>query len=138
MGVRNCRKCGRVFNYFSGLPICAACKEGMEKKFQDVKKFIRENPHADMKEISVACEVEVQQIHQWVREERLEFTEDSPIKLPCESCGTMIRAGKFCNRCKDKMAKNLSSVIDKPKPAPEPVQKPKTDGTNKMRFLDRH
>jgi len=95
MGVRNCRKCGRVFNYFSGLPICAACKEGMEKKFQDVKKFIRENPHADMKEIAESCEVEVQQIHQWVREERLEFTEDSPIKLPCESCGTIVTLPKI-------------------------------------------
>ena len=42
MNVRNCRKCGKIFNYVSGLPICPACRDEAEKKFQVVKKFIRE------------------------------------------------------------------------------------------------
>ena len=38
MEVRNCRKCGRIFNYVAGMPICPACRERIEEKFQEVKK----------------------------------------------------------------------------------------------------
>ena len=137
MNVRNCRKCGKIFNYVSGLPICPACRYEAEKKFQVVKKFIRENPRADIREVAAACEVETSQIQQWIREERLEFTEDSPIKLPCENCGTMIRAGKYCEKCKATMAKNLSNAIDKPKVIAQ--QRPdRRDAQSRMRFLDKH
>ena len=137
MNVRNCRKCGKLFNYVTGLPICPACKEKAEESFQVVKKFIRENPRADIREVSAACEVETSQIQQWIREERLEFTEDSPIKLPCENCGTMIRAGKYCEKCKAAMAKNLSNAIDKPKVITQ--ERPdRRDAQSRMRFLDKH
>lgn len=91
MNVRNCRKCGKLFNYISGMPICPACKDKLEEKFQAVKKYIRENRLADIKQVAEDCEVEVGQIQQWIREERLEFTEDSPVKIPCENCGASIR-----------------------------------------------
>lgn len=136
MNVRNCRKCGKLFNHISGMPICPACKEKLEQKFQDVKKYIREHPQADIKEVAEECEVEVGQIQQWIREERLEFTSDSPVKLPCESCGEMIRSGRFCEKCKNNMTKNLSSAIEKPKPK-EPAPKKIQETGNKMRFLDR-
>lgn len=137
MNVRNCKKCGKLFNYMSGMPVCPACKDAAEKQFQGVKKFIRENPRADIKDIVEQCGVDRMQIQQWIREERLEFTDDSPIKLPCEGCGAMIKSGKFCEHCKNTMAKNLSNVIDRPKAeAPKPAKKPEHE--NKMRFLDRH
>lgn len=136
MNVRNCRKCGKLFNHISGMPICPACKEKLEEKFQEVKKYIRENRMADIKEVAEECEVEVGQIQQWIREERLEFTEDSAVKIPCENCGTMIRSGKYCEKCKREMTNNLSSVMDKPKAVLVEPKKPQSTG-NKMRFLDR-
>lgn len=136
MNVRNCRKCGKLFNYISGMPICPACKDKLEEKFQAVKKYIRENRLAGIKEIAEACEVEVGQIQQWIREERLEFTEDSPVKIPCENCGAMIRSGKYCEKCKREMTNNLSSAIEKPKATYVEPKKPQSTG-NKMRFLDR-
>ena len=137
MNVRNCRKCGKIFNYVSGLPICPACRDEAEKKFQVVKKFIRENPRADIREVAAECEVETSQIQQWIREERLEFTEDSPIKLPCENCGAMIRAGKYCEKCKAAMVRNLSNAIDRPKVIAQ--QRPdRRDAQSRMRFLDKH
>lgn len=137
MNVRNCRKCGKIFNHIAGAPICPACKEKLEATFQNVKKYIREHPHADMKEVAEECEVEVGQIQQWIREERLEFTSDSPVKLPCENCGEMIRSGRFCEKCKNNMAKNLSNAIEKPKRIVEAPKKVQETG-NKMRFLDRY
>ncbi|MDE7477094.1 MAG: flagellar protein [Lachnospiraceae bacterium] len=136
MDVKNCRKCGKIFNYMVGMPICPACKEKMEEKFQEVKKYIRDNRTADIKEVAKACEVETGQIQQWIREERLEFTADSPVKIPCENCGEMIRSGKYCEKCKREMTNNLSSVMDKPKVVLTEQKKPQSTG-NKMRFLDR-
>ena len=136
MNVRNCRKCGKLFNYISGMPICPACKDKLEEKFQEVKKYIRENRMADIKEVADECEVEVGQIQQWIREERLEFTADSPVKIPCENCGEMIRSGKYCEKCKREMTTNLSSVIEKPKAVLVEPKKPQSTG-NKMRYLDR-
>jgi len=136
MNVRNCRKCGKLFNHIAGMPICPECKEKLELKFQEVKKYIRDNRTADMKEIAEACEVESGQIQQWIREDRLEITEDSPVKIPCENCGAMIRSGKYCEKCKREMTNNLQSVIQKPKKAVEAPKKRQSDG-NKMRFLDR-
>ena len=136
MNVRNCRKCGKLFNYMSGMPICPACKDKLEEKFQEVKKYIRENRMADIKEVAEECEVEVGQIQQWIREERLEFTAESPVKIPCENCGEMIRSGKYCDKCKREMTNNLSSVMEKPKAVLVEPKKPQSTG-NKMRYLDR-
>ncbi|MCD8038325.1 MAG: flagellar protein [Lachnospiraceae bacterium] len=136
MNVRNCRKCGKLFNHIAGAPICPSCKEALEKTFQDVKKYIREHRTADIQEVSEACSVEASQIQQWIREDRLEFTEDSPVKLPCENCGEMIRSGKYCEKCKREMAKNLSNAVKKPQLQAEEPKKTQPSG-NKMRFLDR-
>ena len=111
MDVRACKKCGRLFNYISGPNICAACKDELEKKFAEVKEYIRENPRASMKEICEDNDVPNSQIQQWVREERLEFTEDSPIQTTCDNCGKKIQTGRFCEDCKKKMANGLSDAF---------------------------
>ena len=85
MNVRNCRNCGRLFNYISGIVICPACKESLEAKFQEVKEYIREHKGAGIQEVAEACDVETAQIRQWLREERLEVTENSALFLNCES-----------------------------------------------------
>lgn len=136
MNVRNCRKCGKLFNHIAGMPICPECKDKLEKKFQEVKKYIREHAMAGIKEVAEECDIDPGQIQQWIREDRLEFTEDSPVKIPCENCGEMIRSGKYCEKCKREMANNLQSVIEKPKKVVEAPKKPQPSG-NKMRFLDR-
>lgn len=135
MNVRNCRSCGRLFNYISGPPICQACKEQLELKFQDVKEFLRQNPNSSIQVISDEFEVSVPQIKQWVREERLLFSDDSPTGIDCEGCGKMIKTGRFCEECKNKMKNELESAIYKP-PVVEEPKKPAYEKT-KMRFLDR-
>lgn len=134
MNVRNCKKCGRIFNYVSGLPICPSCREGMEKKFQEVKEYIRDNKQAGITEVAEACEVDVRQIKQWVREERLEFSADSPVGIDCELCGAMIRSGRFCDKCKNGMINELDKAVDKPKPQLEKRKKDPKENP-KMRFL---
>ena len=81
MNVRNCRKCGRIFNYVSGPPICMQCKEELEEKFQEVKKYIYDNKHASIPQVAEACDVSPNQIQQWLREERLELSAESGVTL---------------------------------------------------------
>ncbi len=133
MNVRNCRKCGRIFNYAIGPVICPRCKEKVEEKFQEVKKFVQDNGSAGISQISSECNVEIQQIQQWIREERLVFSEDSPIGIECESCGTMIKTGRFCEKCKREMVKEFSPV-DKKQVLLTPDKK-QIDRA-KMRYLD--
>lgn len=135
MNVRNCKSCGRLFNYVAGVPLCMSCRDEREQKFQEVKKYIEEHKHAGIQEVSQECEVEVKQIQQWIREERLSFADDSPIGINCEKCGTMIKTGRFCEKCKREVMNDLGSVR-RIQPQQAPVRKSTKDDP-RMRFLDR-
>ncbi|MCI8785457.1 MAG: flagellar protein [Eubacterium sp.] len=135
MDARSCRSCGRLFNYIQGPPICMACKQKLEDKFLQVRDYIRENDSATMKEISEDNEVSVKQIKQWVREERLTFTDHSPVGIECETCGKMIRTGRFCDKCKNSMASNLQAMYAMPVKQEESGSRSK--GKDRMRFLDK-
>ena len=108
MGLVNCRKCGKMFNYIAGEPVCPICKEKAEEQFQRVKKYVEDNRTATINEIVENCEVEAKQIKQWIREERLVFSENSPIKINCETCGAQILTGRYCSKC----MKNTANVFE--------------------------
>ena len=108
--IKNCRKCGKMFNYMMGPPICPACREKIEQKFQEVRDYVREHKAASMEQITEDCGVERKQVEQWVREERLVFSDASPIKLYCEKCGAYITTGRFCEKCKKDTANNFSEA----------------------------
>ncbi len=133
MDTRTCRSCGRLFNYITGQPICPACKDELEKKFQIVKQYIWENKRATLEQISEENEVSVKQLKQWVKEERLSFSEDSPIGLSCENCGADIKTGRFCQACKNKLGDKISSAIVRNE---EPVFTSKSGrDKDRMRFI---
>lgn len=134
MNVRNCKLCGRLFNYVTGAPYCPSCRDKMEAKFQEVKDYIRENPGVTMQVVADNCDVEPAQIRQWLREERLELTKDSGILLSCEKCGAPIHSGKYCEKCRYEMTMNLQSVMPGHKPVEDTHKKEPRDG-NRMRFL---
>ena len=123
MDVRNCRQCGKLYNYIGGSyrNLCPSCIKQLEDKFMEIKEYIRDNKVASISEISDKFEVSTKQIEQWVREERLCFTDDSPIGLQCECCGAT-------------MANKLDNLYKAPAPAPRAGR----DRDNaRMRFLDK-
>lgn len=135
MNVRNCRNCGRIFNYLAGPIMCARCRESMEAKFQEVKEYIRSNPGVGIQEVSDACDVDPSQIRQWLREERLELTENSPIFLTCEGCGLSIRCGRFCEKCKNDVTAGFKNVLNENRPKEMPKQNTNPKDNPRMRFL---
>ena len=133
MNLRNCARCGKMFNYVTGPAVCDSCKKAIEESFQQVKQYIEENPRASLKQICEDNEVSTKQLQQWIREERLMFSKDSPIQLFCEKCGDPIITGRFCVKCKATMANTLNQTFAKPKTLQQPVKKEPKAG---MRFLD--
>ncbi len=134
MNVRNCRKCGRIFNYVMGPLMCPQCREALEDKFKQVKTYISDHSGCGIQEVARECEVEVSQIQQWLREERLQFSEDSMVQLSCESCGVTIRSGRFCDKCKNEVVNGFQRSI---RPTvTEPAPKKETKESPKMRFLN--
>lgn len=132
MEVKNCRSCGRLFNYIGGAPLCEQCRKALEEKFQEVKAYLEENPHATVQQVSEDMEVSTKQIRQWIREERLSLSVAGADGIVCEQCGAPICTGRFCEKCRAEMVNTFNGVINKPK-QPE-IKKREHDG-NRMRFL---
>ena len=101
MNLRNCSRCGKMFNYIAGPIMCENCKKELEEDFQKVKKYITDNPTASLKQITDDNNVKTSQIREWIREERLMFAKESPIQLTCENCGAPIQklGLKKCEYC---------------------------------------
>ena len=134
MEIRNCRSCNRLFQHIGGPAICPNCKDALEKKFTVVKEYIRDNPRVSVKQVAEETEVSIKQIKQWIREDRLVLSEPDADGITCEKCGTPICSGRFCAKCKTKMADKLTATIARPKPTEDSDKKGTNEG-NKMRFL---
>ena len=124
--------CGKLFNYLNGQPLCPNCMKELDKKFEVVKEYLYDNPNASIQQVSEENEVSIAQLKKWIREERLCFSENSMVGIECENCGVMIRTGRFCNECKDKLANSLNSAYKKEEP--QTVKDPRERA--RMRFLD--
>ena len=133
MEIRTCKQCKRIFNYLTGPSICPACKDKLEEKFIEVKEYIRDNPKEGINGVAKANDVSVNQIRRWIREERLSFSEDSGIGIDCESCGKMIRSGRLCQSCKDKLLGKVDAMYR----TDESIVAKKHREAARMRFLEK-
>lgn len=133
MNVRNCTRCGRIYNY-DGFKICPTCRRGDEEDFQKVKDYLYENPGANIQEVHEATEIESSKIIDFLREGRLEIGDGSNLILECEKCGTSIRTGRFCDRCASGLQKELGSVIEASRPSTKMAESEK----GKFRIIDRY
>ena len=134
LNIINCKKCGRIFQQITSRRICPDCEKAIEDKFLEVRDYIRQNPNVSIMEVSREKEVSVEQIKQWVREERLLFTNAEGSGVECVMCGIPITTGKYCARCKGEMAHTLGNAYEKPKVVLQPQQPSSSKG--KMRFLN--
>ncbi len=133
MDVKSCKMCKRLFNYIAGVPICPACKEELENKFQQAKEYVRSNKSATVQMVANEIGVPESQVQEWIRDERLVFSEASIAGVACEVCGTPINTGRYCEQCKAQMLRDLNGVIKKPEPPKKQIIR---DNNPRMRFLD--
>ena len=110
MDIRNCSRCGEIYVY-DGFNICINCRREDEEDFQKVKMYLEENPGANIMEVSEGTKVDSKKIINFLKEGRLEITDESNIILSCERCGRSIRTGRFCNACVVELKKELKTAI---------------------------
>jgi len=109
--VRNCRRCGKIFNYISGPPICSECKQEDEANFRKVKEYLYDHPKASLFEVSRELEISVKQIKAYLKEGRLEIVgEGGNMFLECERCGKAISTGRLCNQCSNEVTNDIKST----------------------------
>ena len=108
--IKYCRECRKIFQYVTGPVLCPVCRKKDEEEFEKVRKFLREFPGANMQEVSDNTGVSPAKISRWLKEERLEVSEDSPVALNCEKCGVRIRSGRFCVECSKGLAREMMNV----------------------------
>ena len=139
MEVRNCRGCGKLYNYIGGpyRNLCPNCIEKIEEKYLEVKEYIQDHHNATMTEVAEECDVSTRQIEQWIREERLSFSDDSPIGIACEVCGATIKTGRYCERCKNDLANRLGGMYGSRSSTVDADKIRERREKARMRFLDK-
>lgn len=106
--VRNCRRCGKLYNHIGGEPICPVCRQQDEEDFKRVKEYLYDNPGASMSQISSELEISIERIKRYLREGRLEIlNEEGNLFLECEMCGKAIKSGRFCEECERSLSRDL-------------------------------
>lgn len=134
MEMKNCAHCGKMFTYIGGPPLCQTCIKKLDEKFDEVKKYVYENPGCGIQEVCDAMDVTSAQIRKWIREERLAFSESSDVAISCENCGKRILTGRFCDNCKRELQNQIYNAGKRPEPKQPEYKRQKTE--NKMRFID--
>lgn len=109
--VRNCRRCGKIYNYIGGPPICPTCKDLDEVDFKNVKEYLYKNPGATLSEVSTVLDISIEKIKTYLKDGRLEIIgNESNMVLECETCGKSIRTGRFCDGCSAGLSKDFKST----------------------------
>lgn len=135
--IRNCRRCGKIYNYIGGAPICPDCKQADEDTFKRIKDYLYKNPGATLSQVALDCEVSVEKIKMFLREGRLEITEGANIILECERCGKSIRTGRFCQECQNDLSSDISGSVSKPGKQEDNLEAAKRNAIG-MRYLNKN
>lgn len=124
MEVKVCKNCRRLFKYIFGPELCQECSKLVvdaeedtmkqeriaklksvvqedEEKFAQVRDYIMKHPGATIIQIADDNDITPMKLLEWVRQDRLEFTEGSEHAwFRCKKCGAKIKSGTLCNVCK--------------------------------------
>lgn len=109
--VKQCRKCGRLFESF-GESLCPRCIAEMEEDYIKVKDYVYDHPDANVFDVSKETGVAEKTVLEFLREGKLSM---SAAELYCEECGKHITTGKLCSECKNKLENVLMSAYRPPK-----------------------
>jgi|LSQX01.1.fsa_nt_gb predicted amidophosphoribosyltransferase len=110
MELKNCRRCGRVYQRVLG-NVCPSCTEKMDEDFVKIRGYIDEHPSANISIVAEETGVPERTILQLLRDGRLEFYKAAE-SLECKRCGVWIKVGSYCEDCIKKL-KTFMEGIDK-------------------------
>ncbi|HKM43384.1 MAG TPA: hypothetical protein VJZ70_05285 [Limnochordia bacterium] len=110
--LKNCEECHRVFSHPSR-NLCQECYAIAQKSFDAVRGYLRENPGATVAQVAKETEVSVDLIYEYISEGRLDVV-PRDARLHCSICGTEIKIGKVCSKCRDDLRSTITSEPARP------------------------
>lgn len=121
MDIRNCKRCGKVFNSM-GSAVCVECTQREQEDFQKVREYLFDHPNSTTLEVTKATGVDPKVISRLLKEGRLladniQVTDGE--ELRCEKCGQTIFKGRFCEKCVGEMKTEFQKAV--PSQAIKPV-----------------
>lgn len=132
--LRNCPNCGKVFVKVNR-NLCPECIEKEESEFEEVRKYLKDNPGASVDEISEIVGVDEKKILRWMREGRLDVSfAGAGQELTCKRCGAPISLGNLCSSC----IKLLSGQMRATAVPSKPQQEDKDAKVKRMFVAERH
>lgn len=115
-GLRNCKKCNRLFSAQEGQFLCSRCNDEVDDDFLRVKEFIYDNPSSSIKEVSFNTGVHVDIILKWIREDKIVLATNSVITF-CERCGEPSDGSRYCKKCVHELSLGLKSGLKDKSPS---------------------
>lgn len=109
MSLDYCPRCGKLFSR-TVRNLCFNCHQELEKEYERVAEFLRENPGLTLNELSEATGVSAKQITRWIREGRISIMQAPNLVIACEVCGAPIREGTLCDSCRRRLAKEVKQA----------------------------
>lgn len=108
----NCAGCGRLFLNKGTGKYCPECMQKQETQMDEIASFVRDNPRSSVSEICAALGVKKSLVISMLQSGRLEETNIN-IKYPCASCGKMIRNGRYCKACGQKITGEIAASLQR-------------------------
>ena len=121
-----CRECGKTFEYTWGAVNCLDCQRRIGRVFKDVKNYLWEHPGTTSAEICEMFGISRHVVMEWLRDDKIQMSEDSEIILTCEKCGAQILSGHYCAKCQKEVDGTAVHGIYKG-----------TEDNPQMRYLDK-
>ena len=122
MDIRNCKRCGKIFQY-RGSKYCPKCMLELDEIFVKVRDYIYENPNATVLDVSEAVEVEEEIILEFLKQGRLELSSPG-IDYLCERCEKPITTGRYCNDCIRELEQEMKKgIVREGLPSPKSLGK---------------
>ncbi len=107
-----CRRCSKSFNSAKlGVKYCPTCAMIEEEKYQQVRELVKANPGISMGLVSEITGLSSGKIISYVKDEKLEYVGESLAYLLCDDCGTKIKTGRYCAKCKTKHQQQTPQAV---------------------------
>ena len=105
--VKNCRRCGKMYQAIFGKNICPECVKQEEVDFEVARDYVKEHPGSSMQKVSDETGVPVNLLLKFVKEGKIDFSDGESVVAACESCGVPVFSGRYCNNCLSQMGKQI-------------------------------
>lgn len=113
MTIKNCSRCGRMFQSEGPGKLCARCLDTDEEDFKVVREYVYDNPSCNIPEVAEQTGVSEEKILKFLRQGKLILKDELSMVLDCERCGKPIKSGRYCDSCTKEMTMDLRSAATK-------------------------